>query len=143
MAVTVPVTESEMPYESPKQARLMRAVEHGWHKPGGGGPSVKVAKEFAAADKANPSGYAAGGMVMDKVTRHNNAAYARGGSVQAAPAKSFSKSAEGDAKLKDRKFLKEESPYNTGHTPQDYEDGRKDAIHSAGDKSRAPIMPRG
>ena len=29
----------------------MRAVAHGWKKPGGGGPSKKVAKEFFAADK--------------------------------------------------------------------------------------------
>jgi len=30
----------------------MAAVAHGWHKPGGGGPPVSVAKEFHAADKA-------------------------------------------------------------------------------------------
>ncbi len=41
-----------MPSTSEAQARLMRAVAHGWHKPGGGGPSVSVAKEFVAADKA-------------------------------------------------------------------------------------------
>jgi hypothetical protein len=29
----------------------MSAVAHGWHMPGGGGPSPKVAKEFHAADK--------------------------------------------------------------------------------------------
>lgn len=40
-----------MPSESSAQARLMRAIAHGWKKPGGGGPSVKVAKEFAEADK--------------------------------------------------------------------------------------------
>jgi len=28
----------------------MAAVAHGWHKPGGGGPSRKVAKEFNRAD---------------------------------------------------------------------------------------------
>ena len=38
-----------MPSKSPEQARLMRAVAHGWHKPGGG-PSQKVAKEFMLAD---------------------------------------------------------------------------------------------
>jgi len=41
-----------MPSTSEAQARLMRAVAHGWHKPGGGGPSVSVAKDFVAADKA-------------------------------------------------------------------------------------------
>lgn len=40
-----------MPSTSEKQAKLMRAVAHGWKKPGGGGPSVSVAKEFSAADK--------------------------------------------------------------------------------------------
>lgn len=35
-----------------KQHRLMEAVKHGWHKPGGGGPSVAVATEFANADEA-------------------------------------------------------------------------------------------
>ena len=40
-----------MPSSSPKQARLMAAIAHGWHKPGGGGPSVEVAKEFNQADK--------------------------------------------------------------------------------------------
>lgn len=41
-----------MPSKTPAQAKLMRAVAHGWHKPGGGGPSAKVAKEFTRADKA-------------------------------------------------------------------------------------------
>lgn len=40
-----------MPSKSPAQAKLMRAVAHGWKKPGGGGPSKMVAKEFTAADK--------------------------------------------------------------------------------------------
>jgi len=40
-----------MPSKSPEQAKLMRAVAHGWHKPGGGGPSEAVAKEFVAADQ--------------------------------------------------------------------------------------------
>jgi len=39
-----------MPSKSKAQARLMAAVAHGWHKPGGGGPSRKVAKEFNRAD---------------------------------------------------------------------------------------------
>ncbi len=41
-----------MPDVSEAQARLMRAVAHGWKKPGGGGPSEAVGKEFVAADKA-------------------------------------------------------------------------------------------
>ena len=39
-----------MPSKSPAQARLMAAVAHGWKKPGGGGPSAKVAKEFNRED---------------------------------------------------------------------------------------------
>ena len=41
-----------MPSKSKKQAKLMRAVAHGWKKPDGKGPSQKVAKEFLKADKA-------------------------------------------------------------------------------------------
>ena len=40
-----------MPSVSPKQERLMSAIAHGWKKPGGGGPSVSVAKEFNQADQ--------------------------------------------------------------------------------------------
>ena len=40
-----------MPSSSEAQARLMRAVAHGWKKPGGGGPSESVAKEFVAEDQ--------------------------------------------------------------------------------------------
>ena len=45
-----------MPSKSPAQARLMRAVSHGWRKPGGGGPPVDVAKEFVAADELKKKG---------------------------------------------------------------------------------------
>ena len=51
-----------MPSSSPAQARLMRAVAHGWYKPGGGGPSEKVAKEFVNADKAKGIHMRKGGM---------------------------------------------------------------------------------
>jgi len=40
-----------MPSKSPAQARLMRAVAHGWRKPGGGGPDPATAREFVAADQ--------------------------------------------------------------------------------------------
>lgn len=45
-----------MPSVSPKQAKLMRAVAHGWGKPGGGGPSVAVAKDFVKADEHKKKG---------------------------------------------------------------------------------------
>lgn len=34
----------------------MRAVAHGWSKPGGGGPSVSVAKEYMHADERKKKG---------------------------------------------------------------------------------------
>ena len=45
-----------MPSKSPAQARLMRAVVHGWKPDRIDGPPVSVAKEFTAADqrKDNP-----------------------------------------------------------------------------------------
>jgi len=49
-----------VPSKSPAQAKLMRAVAHGWKKPGGG-PSRAVAKEFVAADK-KVKGYQFGGL---------------------------------------------------------------------------------
>jgi hypothetical protein len=39
-----------MPSKTPKQAKFMAAVAHGW-KPKGKAPPVKVAKEFNRADK--------------------------------------------------------------------------------------------
>ena len=45
-----------MPSKSPAPARLMRAVAHGWRKPGGGGPTPTVAKEFVKADEAKKKG---------------------------------------------------------------------------------------
>lgn len=34
----------------------MRATAHGWEKPGGGGPSVEVAKNFMREDQAKKKG---------------------------------------------------------------------------------------
>lgn len=68
-----------MPSTSPKQHKLMEAVAHGWKKPGGGGPSEAVGKEFVAADKAAGK-YFRGGVVAGK-SEHHNAAYAQGGGV--------------------------------------------------------------
>lgn len=42
-----------MPSKSRKQAKMMRAVAHGWKMPGGGGPSKEVAEEFMRADMHN------------------------------------------------------------------------------------------
>lgn len=62
-----------MPSKTPAQARLMAAVAHGWHKPGGDGPPVSVAKEFNQADK--------GTGVMSKSSGSKTMRYARGGAV--------------------------------------------------------------
>lgn len=62
-----------MPSSTPKQARLMAAVAHGWHKPGGGGPPVSVAKDFNSADK--------GTSMLSKGMKPANASYAAGGPV--------------------------------------------------------------
>lgn len=40
-----------MPSKSPAQARLMRAVAHGWKPSRIPTPPVKVAKEFVSADR--------------------------------------------------------------------------------------------
>jgi hypothetical protein len=55
-----------MPSVSPKQAKLMRAVAHGWHKPGGGGPSVSVAKDFMHADERKKSGARSRSQLADR-----------------------------------------------------------------------------
>lgn len=41
-----------MPSKSPEQAKLMSAIAHGWHAPMKHAPSMAVAQEFHAADKA-------------------------------------------------------------------------------------------
>lgn len=46
-----------MPDVSKKQRKLMLAVQHGWKKPGGGGPTPEVAAKFVAADKAKGKKY--------------------------------------------------------------------------------------
>ena len=70
----------------------MRAVAHGWKKPGGGGPSKQVAEDFMAADKGKK--FKAGGQakINKQNTRHGKldlpvaalnkfAGYKAGGSV--------------------------------------------------------------
>ena len=44
----------------------MRAVSHGWKKPGGGGPSVSVAREFVRADEAQKKGKRSRSQVADR-----------------------------------------------------------------------------
>jgi hypothetical protein len=44
----------------------MRAVDHGWKKPGCGGPSVAVAKEFVHADERAKKGARSKGQRADR-----------------------------------------------------------------------------
>ena len=48
-----------MPSKTPKQAKFMRAVAHGF-KPDKKGPPVSVAKEFVKADKIKTKDYGKG-----------------------------------------------------------------------------------
>lgn len=45
-----------MPSSTKKQAKLMRAVAHGWKPDRTEGPSKAVAKEFVKADQAKKKG---------------------------------------------------------------------------------------
>ena len=49
-----------MPSKSPKQAKFMRAVAHGWKPSRTEGPPVSVAKEYVAADKKAGKYYSGG-----------------------------------------------------------------------------------
>jgi len=57
-----------MPSKSPAQAKLMRAVAHGWKPDRMKGPPRKVAKEFVAADK-KAKGYQFGGKIVKRLMR--------------------------------------------------------------------------
>lgn len=63
-----------MPSTTSKQAHLMAAVAHGWRRPGGGGPSVKVATEFNNADKGT-------GIMSKFNSKPQDTKYASGGPV--------------------------------------------------------------
>ncbi|KKN76729.1 hypothetical protein LCGC14_0367000 [marine sediment metagenome] len=52
-----------MPSKTPKQAKFMRAVAHGWKPSRGEAPPVSVAKEFVSADK-KAKGYQRGGTAL-------------------------------------------------------------------------------
>jgi hypothetical protein len=123
-----------MPYKSKKQANLMRAVAHGWQKPGGGGPPESVAKDFVAADKVHPSGFSEGGPV-NKGYQSKVASYAEGGAVLG----------------RTRDFMKEPDRFRTSGlsdkkdpVPEPTEDVfTKGSAHSEGtSKSLKPVKPR-
>jgi hypothetical protein len=119
-----------MPSTSPAQARLMAAVAHGWHKPGGGGPPVAVAKEFNKADTGKHA-FAEGG-VVNKGYLSKNEAFAEGGPVLG----------------KESEFLKTPNRFIGGKLskPEGTEDvfgkGSSTTNPKAKDKSEKPIKPR-
>lgn len=129
-----------MPSVSPDQKKLMAAVAHGWKKPGGGGPSVAVAKEFNQADAAANSDDDVNssfmGGTVSKSSGLHNASYAQGGAVLG----------------RTRDFLKEPDRFrNDGGkdrdpTPEPTEDvwgkGSSKANPKGRDKSEKPIKPR-
>ena len=89
----------------------MAAVAHGWHMPGGGGPSVKVAKEFNQADK--------GSAMLSKGMKPQTAQYAAGGPVLG----------------RTREFLKEKVEFRdqdegdaSADADQNYEKGSKSSV---------------
>lgn len=114
-----------MSSETPKQAKLMAAVAHGWHKPGGGGPSVKVAKEFNQADK--------GSTMLSKGMKPVNASYAEGGPVLG----------------RVREFLKEPDEFRNDKTgagdmeDQEYEKGKSKPAPKNTPKVLKAIKPKG
>jgi hypothetical protein len=55
-----------VPSSTPRQARFMRAVAHGWKPPGGKAPPVSVAKEFMRADQAKSKGRRTREQVSDR-----------------------------------------------------------------------------
>src|ERR1700676_3302837 len=99
-----------MPSTSPAQSRLMAAVAHGWHKPGGGGPPVSVAKEFNQADKGGRTLSAA-----SKGSGPRDAAYASGGPV-------LGKNSE-FLKSEDRFTGEKNGPLKNNKTDEDWEKG--------------------
>ena len=111
----------------------MAAVAHGWHKSGGGGPPVSVAKEFNKADTGKS--FFQGGTVS-KSSGFHDASYAQGGSVLG----------------RTRNFLKEPDRFrNDGGpdrdpTPEPTEDvwgkGSSKANPKGSDKFEKPIRPR-
>ena len=58
-----------MPSKSPEQAALMRAAAHGWKKPGGGGPSQAVGREYMNADRGYEEGGPVEGMTFKQMLR--------------------------------------------------------------------------
>lgn len=127
---------------SPAQARLMAAVAHGWHKPGGGGPPVSVAKEFNKADIGKS--FFQGGSAMSKSSGLHNAAYAQGGSVLPR-SRDFKKEPNEDF-LKTPDRFRNDGGKDRDPTPEPTEDvwgkGSSKANPTPAKKTEKPVKPR-
>jgi hypothetical protein len=125
-----------MPSTSAKQHRLMEAVAHGWHKPGGGGPSPAVAKKFAAADKGRS--FANGGIMANKGWRGQDASFAAGGPVLGKTSQFL--------KTPDRFSKGMASPSNVpladNKSDESWGKGSSKANPKGADKSEKPVLPR-
>jgi hypothetical protein len=113
----------------------MEAVDHGWKKPGGGGPSKGVAHEFVEADKATHA-YAGGGAVKEG---SHDVEYAKGGG-QLGRTKDFMKTPD--------QFRDDGTSRETGGDKADQDYGKdgpaKGKANPAGaDKSLKAIKPKG
>ncbi len=132
-----------MPSTSPAQKRLMAAVAHGWKKPGGGGPSVAVAKEFNKADTGTQS-FANGGLVMaNKNHMSKDESYAKGGAVLGR-SRSFLKESDGSdqkgfGKIPDDGYKNPDDP-----SEQDYSNKKRpsDLPATPKDKCLPTVKPR-
>jgi len=103
----------------------MRAVAHGWHKPGGGGPSVAVAKDFVAADQERK---------MNKGYQGRVESFANGGEVLGRT-RDFIKTPD---RFRDSQFTKKTEDVfgkgiGSGDTPAPKAHG----------KSLKPVLPKG
>ena len=125
-----------MPSTSPAQARLMAAVAHGWHKPGGGGPPVSVAKEFNQAD-AGHHAFAQGGPVTNKGYLGKSTGYAAGGPVLGRT-RDFTKIPDQftDGRLPPKDVGRKDDP------EQDYEKPRKGSAPPATGKQLKTVKPQ-
>lgn len=127
-----------MPSVSPAQHRLMEAVDHGWHKPGGGGPSRAVAHEFVTADKGRS--FASGGPV-NKGYLGKSESFAAGGPVLGRTT-DFMKTPDTFRGKLQPNPPNQSSDENWGKGAKGPKGDGGPAAPSGKDKSEKPVLPR-
>jgi hypothetical protein len=138
----------------------MAAVAHGWHKPGGSGPSVAVAKDFNQADtresavnkgyQSKVESFAKGGPVIGQVSK-----FAKEGNVKnpvnsredAAAKPDYGKFISGVDRFTSANLADAGEPANVRRTKPDEDWSKvhvtKSLAKRTGDsKSETPIKPR-